>query len=67
MHRCSRAFSTTAAGGSKIDRGLVDQYFHRSIVLTQQVKRLMLRPASSLFERIYREQCKVIGNITHCH
>jgi len=67
MHKRSRAFTTTAAGGSKIDRRFVDKYFHKSMVLTQQVKQLMLRRASSLFGRIYSEQCKVNGNITYCH
>jgi len=66
IHRCSRAFTTTAAGRSKIDRRLVDKYFQRRMVLTQQVKRLKLHRASSLFWRIYSEQCKVNGNITYC-
>jgi len=67
MHRRSGAFNATAVGGSKIDRGLVDKYFHGSMVLKQQVKRLKLRRASSFFERIYSEQCKVIENIIYCH
>ena len=67
IHKRSGAFNPTATGGSIIDRGLVDKYFHRSMVLTQQAKRLKLRRASSLFRRIYSEQCKVIGNIIYCH